>query len=78
MKNVVLTLCIFFLSAAPVFSQTAAGPGPELWYDHLAGAWNEALPIGNGRLAAMVFGGPLTIPDVRASTGLSSRTPCFR
>lgn len=27
-----------------------------LWYDKPAGNWNEALPIGNGALAAMVFG----------------------
>src|SRR6267378_5999826 len=29
----------------------------RLWYQQPAAAWNEALPIGNGRLAAMVFGG---------------------
>lgn len=29
----------------------------ELWYDHPAVAWTEALPLGNGRLGAMVFGG---------------------
>ncbi len=28
-----------------------------LWYDRPARAWTEALPLGNGRLAAMVFGG---------------------
>ncbi|HKL85563.1 MAG TPA: glycoside hydrolase family 95 protein [Treponemataceae bacterium] len=28
-----------------------------LWYCHPAVEWNEALPIGNGRLGAMVFGG---------------------
>ncbi|MBR7054361.1 MAG: glycoside hydrolase family 95 protein [Prevotella sp.] len=27
-----------------------------LWYDRPAQNWNEALPIGNGRLGAMVFG----------------------
>ena len=36
-------------------------PGPlhdlRLWYRQPASNWNEALPIGNGRLAAMVFGG---------------------
>ncbi len=32
-------------------------PSYELWYDQPAGNWNEALPIGNGRLGAMVFGG---------------------
>lgn len=29
----------------------------RLWYRQPANNWNEALPIGNGRLAAMVFGG---------------------
>jgi alpha-L-fucosidase 2 len=28
----------------------------SLWYDKPAGAWVEALPVGNGRLGAMVFG----------------------
>ncbi|MDW7691209.1 glycoside hydrolase family 95 protein [Flammeovirgaceae bacterium SG7u.111] len=30
----------------------------KLWYDAPAANWNEALPIGNGRLGAMVFGIP--------------------
>src|SRR5579862_1798151 len=29
-----------------------------LWYRHPARLWVEALPIGNGRIGAMVFGGP--------------------
>ena len=28
-----------------------------LWYDHPASHWVEALPLGNGRLGAMVYGG---------------------
>ncbi|SDY92752.1 alpha-L-fucosidase 2 [Evansella caseinilytica] len=28
-----------------------------LWYKHAAKEWNEALPVGNGRLGGMVFGG---------------------
>jgi alpha-L-fucosidase 2 len=28
-----------------------------LWYDKPSAEWNHALPIGNGRLGAMVFGG---------------------
>ncbi len=28
----------------------------HIWYDEPAADWNEALPIGNGRLGAMVFG----------------------
>lgn len=29
---------------------------PELWYEKPAAKWEEALPVGNGRLGAMVFG----------------------
>ncbi|TWE01868.1 alpha-L-fucosidase 2 [Neobacillus bataviensis] len=29
----------------------------KLWYDKPAARWEEALPLGNGRLGAMVFGG---------------------
>ncbi|WP_090972899.1 glycoside hydrolase family 95 protein [Parapedobacter composti] len=35
----------------------SSGGALELWYDRPAVEWNEALPIGNGRLGAMVFGG---------------------
>ena len=31
----------------------------RLWYDTPASIWEEALPIGNGRIGAMVFGDPL-------------------
>jgi alpha-L-fucosidase 2 len=37
-----------------------AAPGDRanlLWYRQPATKWTEALPIGNGRLGAMVFGG---------------------
>ena len=30
----------------------------EVWYKQAALLWEEALPIGNGRLGAMVFGNP--------------------
>ncbi len=31
-------------------------PATLLWYDTPAAAWEEALPVGNGRLGAMIFG----------------------
>jgi alpha-L-fucosidase 2 len=31
-----------------------------LWYDKPASEWTEALPVGNGRLGAMIFGGTAT------------------
>jgi alpha-L-fucosidase 2 len=41
--------------AAPVNAE----PNPlRLWYRQPARYWTEALPVGNGRLGAMVFGGP--------------------
>ena len=42
------------------FTSDAAGPPDEplsLWYRKPAAQWVEALPVGNGRLGAMVFGG---------------------
>ena len=32
----------------------------SLWYDRPAREWTDALPVGNGQLGAMVFGGPDT------------------
>lgn len=40
------------------FASLAGGePSTTLWYDRAAKDWNEALPLGNGRLGGMVFGG---------------------
>jgi alpha-L-fucosidase 2 len=41
---------------APVTAQPGHGSALTLLYDIPASSWNEALPIGNGRLGAMVFG----------------------
>ena len=41
---------------AVVTKDTAVSP-PVIWYRQPTTNWNEALPIGNGRLGAMVFGG---------------------
>ncbi|WP_294265738.1 glycoside hydrolase family 95 protein [uncultured Sphingomonas sp.] len=44
--------------ALPAAAQRPAKPNPrELWYTAPATKWTEALPVGNGRLGAMVFGG---------------------
>ena len=40
-------------------NQLSFNPSYSLWYDKPAGAWEEALPVGNGRLGAMVFGRPV-------------------
>jgi len=45
-------------SQAPAQSATESPEGPlTLWYRQPATQWVEALPVGNGRLGAMVFGG---------------------
>ncbi|MCI7767511.1 MAG: glycoside hydrolase family 95 protein [Oscillospiraceae bacterium] len=33
-------------------------PSKELWYTRPAANWDEALPVGNGRMGAMIFGEP--------------------
>jgi alpha-L-fucosidase 2 len=45
---------------AAALSAAAVAPGSalRLWYDEPAAAWEAALPLGNGRLGAMVFGEP--------------------
>lgn len=45
------------LAALQLATQPAQVPTARLWYRQPAEAWNHALPIGNGRLGAMVFGG---------------------
>jgi alpha-L-fucosidase 2 len=41
-------------------SRRGASPADPLtlWYEHPASKWVEALPVGNGRIGAMVFGDP--------------------
>jgi alpha-L-fucosidase 2 len=46
------TIASLLLGAA-----TIAAASDLLWYRQEAANWNEALPIGNGRLGGMVFGG---------------------
>src|SRR6202021_3545156 len=48
------------LATEPAQVQNAA---LKLWYRQPATQWVEALPIGNGRLGAMVFGGGAVNPE---------------
>jgi alpha-L-fucosidase 2 len=51
---VVLVLCaVIFPSYGQVMNNK---PGLKLWYDQPARAWEEALPLGNAKTGAMVFG----------------------
>ena len=58
MKKTILSVALF----ATTFCTMSAAPQKEnshiLWYDEPAATWTEALPIGNSRLGAMIFGSP--------------------
>ncbi|MBK8657256.1 MAG: glycoside hydrolase family 95 protein [Haliscomenobacter sp.] len=48
---------LFFLLILPVAGFPQIAPTLKLWYNQPAGmVWENALPIGNGRLGAMVYG----------------------
>lgn len=56
-KTVVIILSI--VSVGFFSSCSSDSKDLKLWYDAPAADWNEALPLGNGRLGAMVYGNPL-------------------
>ncbi len=65
MKIPLLSRMVFLATLVVAFQPASAlaVPAPELnrlWYDKPAEKWEEALPVGNGRLGAMVFGGLAT------------------
>lgn len=49
-----ILICLFIYTL-----QSHAQHPLRLWYDKPAQSWNEALPIGNGRMGAMIFGNPV-------------------
>jgi alpha-L-fucosidase 2 len=53
---IVLTILGLSGNRQTSFAQSQAS-GMNIWFTRPAGSWNEALPIGNGRLGAMIFGG---------------------
>ena len=57
MKRSALLLLLIPLGNLAAFSQQNGDPNLKLWYKQPAQAWEEALPLGNGKMGAMVFGG---------------------
>ncbi len=58
MLNRYILALLFFAGTVPVFSQTTVNdPALKLWYSKPASIWEEALPLGNAKTGAMVFGG---------------------
>ena len=58
MKIVTNLLIIIFFLLIELVLQAQSNTLLKLWYNQPAKLWVEALPIGNGRLGAMVFGDP--------------------
>ena len=58
MKLKTIASIILVVSASHAGAGESAQARPCLWYEQAARNWNEALPVGNGRLGAMVFGNP--------------------
>lgn len=54
-KKLVITIQFLFFV---ILSHAQQKKDLVLWYNQPAKDWNEALPIGNGRLGAMIFGRP--------------------
>lgn len=50
-------ILLFFLFRLHTTTARPDDPDNKLWYDRSAFAWEEALPLGNGKTGAMIFGG---------------------
>ena len=60
MTNLLVILCAVLFGQQSLIAQssdTSMQPNTTLWYTQPAADWMEALPIGNGKLGAMIFGG---------------------
>lgn len=58
MKKIKISVLSALVIIIPSICKSQEGNELKLWYEHAAAVWEEALPIGNGRLGAMIFGGP--------------------
>ncbi|MGA2914422.1 MAG: glycoside hydrolase family 95 protein [Sedimentisphaerales bacterium] len=58
MKYLVCVLSLVIMTAGFVFAADGRDNSMILFYDKPASQWVEAIPIGNGRIGAMVFGRP--------------------
>ena len=60
MKGIIIAVMMVFGGCLPTLCQEhpVASQAPmRLWYDHEAQFFEESLPIGNGKLGALVYGG---------------------
>jgi alpha-L-fucosidase 2 len=56
--NIKFLVCSIILVSAFASANAQKGGKLKMWYDKPATVWNEALPVGNGRLGAMIYGNP--------------------
>lgn len=57
MRKIFLSFILYAAVLIGCQSKNESSQDLTLWYNHPAVEWTEALPIGNGRIGAMVFGG---------------------
>ncbi|MGM0531341.1 MAG: glycoside hydrolase family 95 protein, partial [Bacteroidota bacterium] len=55
-RHPTLLIVVLLISINSLALQANEDPPFTLWYDQPAAEWTEALPLGNGRLGAMVYG----------------------
>ncbi len=55
--KITANLLLIALTASITASCNSRKDELKLWYDKPASVWEEALPVGNGRLGAMIYGG---------------------
>lgn len=60
MKRTILSAAFLAMTLATLQAAPATDNSHILWYDEPAATWTEALPIGNSRLGAMIFGSPMS------------------
>lgn len=77
MRGVVMVPCVLLCAFSSMAQHASPVPTNDtLWYRQPAPIWDHALPIGNGRLGAMVFGGANTgtnngdLQDAKANADL--------
>jgi alpha-L-fucosidase 2 len=56
LRRFLIPIAALVLAASVSHASAQQGPSNVLFYTHPAREWNQALPLGNGRLGAMVFG----------------------
>jgi alpha-L-fucosidase 2 len=60
MKKINLVVFLVLLLSSQIVRAQTTPSNLTIWFNKPATDWNDALPVGNGKLGAMIFGGPET------------------